>query len=85
MAKQLSLETGETGKSILYPEFRLAYAMVKNAIMDLKNDDVITAFEALCFWLQDAPGWLKLLDLYSEQYFDRLIIGCKNGNKRKIN
>ena len=74
----------EVGKAIIYPEYALVNAMLKNAVVDFKHADDLRSFSSLCFWLteDDAGAWLKLLDLYSEDYFYRLIEGCQNGRRK---
>ena len=71
----------EVGNAIIYPEYALVNAMLKNAVIDFKHSDPLKSFSALCFWISEDDGgaWLKLLDLYSENYFARLIARRKNG------
>ena len=78
----------EVGKAIMYPEFALINAMLKNAVFDLRDTDGLKSFSSLCWWIEEKDGgaWLKLLDLYSANYFDRLVEseGRTNGKERQI-
>ena len=79
----------EVGKAIMYPEFALINAMLKNAVFDLRDTDGLKSLDALCFWISEEDGgaWLKLLDIHSDKYFYRLVEseGRTNGKKRAIN
>ena len=64
------------GWSILDPHFRLGYAIVKNAVDELRDTDPVKFFDALCWLLEDAEDWLDFLNLYSlddGRYFNLLI------------
>ena len=72
--------------AILYPHVRLGFAVLKQAINDFREADPLNVLPALCWWLEDAPDWLAMLELHDpddDRYFLRLLENCDNGKKRK--
>jgi hypothetical protein len=74
-------------KAILFPHVRMAHSMVKQAVVELREHDVLIALQALAWWLSDdAEDWLMLLDLGQpgDDYFCKLIKGCQNAKTYQI-
>jgi len=70
--------------AVLDPHVRLGFAVVDQAVKDIKEADPLRSLPALCWWLEDGPEWLVMLDLcdpYDGRYFMRLLESGKNGKK----
>ena len=66
------------------PFVRLGCAVVKHAVVELQDKDLLEALPALCWWLEEGPDWLTMLDVHTlDNYLERLIEDCTNGKKQK--
>ena len=65
-----------TSPARIYPELKLAAAICKQAILDLRDRDPITALDALGWFLTDGPIYLKALG-FSISDFDVFVKVCE--------
>ncbi len=82
-----SIRNKDISPSIIFPHIRLGHAILKQAIVELKDMDPLVAIPALAWWLDDGADWLHLLDLDDANggdYLSKLIGGCTNGKNNKI-